>query len=88
MAAGAPVIMTDSNGNRDYMKDKVNCLVVKQNDPNDLKEKLQLLFSDKKLQDRLRKNGLKTALALQIISSGRGSLPTIVLGDKPRDKLG
>ena len=61
MAAGAPVIMTDSNGNRDYMKDGVNCLEVRQNDPNDLKEKLEKLFSDKKLQEKLRKNGLKTA---------------------------
>ncbi len=61
MAAGVPVIMTDSDGNRDYMQPSINCILVNQNDSKQLTVELEKLFNDKKLQERLRKNGLKTA---------------------------
>ena len=61
MAAGVPVIMTDSDGNRDYMQPSINCILVKQNNSKQLTVELEKLFNDKKLQERLRKNGLKTA---------------------------
>ncbi len=61
MAAGVPVIMTDSNGNRDFMDPGKNCILVEQNNVNQLKEKMELLFKDKKLQEKLRQNGYKTA---------------------------
>ena len=61
MSAGVPVIMTDSHGNRDFMKDNYNCLAVEQNNPKQLKHKLEMLFADKKLQEKLIINGYKTA---------------------------
>ena len=61
MAAGATVITTDSDGNRDYCVDNKNCLMIEQNNPIDMKEKIEKALSDKKLRDRLRKEGYDTA---------------------------
>jgi glycosyltransferase involved in cell wall biosynthesis len=61
MAAGATVITTDSDGNRDYCVDNKNCLMIEQNNPIDMKEKIEKALSDKKLRDRLRKEGYVTA---------------------------
>lgn len=61
MAAGLPVIMTDSNGNRDFMKPGKNCILVEQKNDKQLTRELERLLKDKALQERLRTNGLKTA---------------------------
>jgi GT2 family glycosyltransferase len=61
MAAGVPVIMTDSNGNRDFMEPGKNCILVEQDNSKQLTIELERLFKDKKLQEKLRKNGFKTA---------------------------
>ena len=65
MAAGAPVITTDAHGNRDFSLDGSNCLVVRQDDPDDVAAKLEQLFSDTDLQDRLRRGGYETAAAYE-----------------------
>ncbi|GAC1387354.1 MAG: hypothetical protein NVS1B7_1560 [Candidatus Saccharimonadales bacterium] len=60
MAAGCPVVCTDAHGNRDFCLDGKNCLIVKQDDPEDLRQALKKLFSDEKLRTRLAIEGLKT----------------------------
>lgn len=61
MACGTPVICTDANGNRDFSFNGKNCLMVEKDDIEGTQEAITKLFKDKKLQDKLRKNGLKTA---------------------------
>ncbi|MFE4469950.1 glycosyltransferase [Leifsonia sp. NPDC056824] len=61
MAAGCPVIATDSHGNRDFCEDEVNCLIVPQNDPDALAAAIRRLFGDPELRRRLSEAGLKTA---------------------------
>ncbi len=61
MAAGAPVICTDAHGNADFCVDGENCLMIEHDDVNNLKRQIKKLFSDKKLQEKLRKSGYKTA---------------------------
>ncbi len=61
MAAGCPVICTDSHGNRDFCFDGKNCLMVEQDDVVGLKKALERLFSDPDLREKLSKEGLKTA---------------------------
>ncbi len=61
MAAGTPVICTDMHGNRDFSIDGKTVLMVDQDDRKMLAKTIQKLFTDKKLQDKLIKNGLKEA---------------------------
>ncbi len=61
MAAGCPVITTDTHGNRDFCEDEVNCLIVPQNDREALAAAIRRLLGDPELQNRLREAGLKTA---------------------------
>lgn len=61
MAAGAPVICTDAHGNADFSHDEENCLMVGQNDVEGLRAAMARLFSDGRLQERLRQEGYKTA---------------------------
>jgi glycosyltransferase involved in cell wall biosynthesis len=61
MAAGAPVVTTDSHGNRDYIEPGRNCLLVPQGDHRELARTLEGLFADRALQDELRAGGLETA---------------------------
>jgi GT2 family glycosyltransferase len=61
MATGAPVICTDSNGNRDFIEDGVNCLVVEQDDPRSAAAAIERLFGDPELQRRLGEAGKSTA---------------------------
>ena len=65
MAAGVPVITTDAHGNRDFSLDGHNCLVVRQDDPDDVAVKLEQLFADADLQERLRRGGYETAAAYE-----------------------
>jgi glycosyltransferase involved in cell wall biosynthesis len=61
MAAGCPVITTDSHGNRDFCIDEVNCLVVEVDDSDGLAAAMRRLLDDPELQERLRVAGLATA---------------------------
>jgi glycosyltransferase involved in cell wall biosynthesis len=61
MAAGCPVITTDSHGNRGFCYDEVNCLIVEQDDDAGLARAIDRLMGDVSLQERLRVAGLKTA---------------------------
>ncbi|WP_426623240.1 glycosyltransferase [Leifsonia sp. McL0607] len=61
MAAGCPVITTDTHGNRDFCEDEVNCLIVPQNDRKALAAAIRRLMGDPDLQRRLSEEGLKTA---------------------------
>jgi glycosyltransferase involved in cell wall biosynthesis len=61
MAAGCPVITTDSHGNRDFCIDEVNCLVVDVDDTNGLAAAMRRLLDDPDLRERLRVAGLATA---------------------------
>jgi len=60
MACGCPVICTDDGGNRDFVKDGVNALVVRRA-PQDIRNTVNRLLADKKLQNKLRNEGLITA---------------------------
>lgn len=70
MAAGCPVITTDSHGNRDFCINEENCLIVEQNNPQALAAAIQQVISSKKLQERLSIAGLETA--------GRYRWPTLI----------
>jgi len=60
MAAGCPVITTDSHGNRDFCVPEVNCLMV-EHDDEALAAAISRLLGDRELQKRLRAAGLETA---------------------------
>lgn len=61
MACGCPVITTESDGNMDFCKNKINCLTVGKKNPKELSEKILYLLNDPVVQEHLRKEGLKTA---------------------------
>lgn len=61
MAAGLPVITTDSDGNRDFCRPGVNCLMIEQNSVPQMRQALARLLGDSELQNKLRQEGLKTA---------------------------
>jgi len=61
MAAGCPVICTDSHGNRGFSHDGKNCIMVEADDIDGLAKAIKKVVSDPKLQQKLRTAGLKTA---------------------------
>ena len=61
MACGCPVITTNADGNMDFCKDKINCLIVGKTDCMELSRKILYLLNNHTLQEKLRKEGLKTA---------------------------
>ena len=63
MACGAPVICTDADGNRDFCVHGENCLIVEQDNVEQLAEAIRKLCPDEKLQRSLSKAGLETAAA-------------------------
>lgn len=64
MAAGCPVITTDSHGNRDFCVADENCIMVEQDDEAGLARAIERLLSDPAEQERLRAAGLATAARL------------------------
>ena len=60
MAAGAPVVCTDANGNRDFCRDGENCLMVDP-EPESVRAALERLFADPELRRRLSEEGRRTA---------------------------
>lgn len=63
MAAGCPVITTDSHGNRDFCVDGENCVIVPQDDDAALAAVITRLLDDPAERERLSQAGLATAAA-------------------------
>jgi glycosyltransferase involved in cell wall biosynthesis len=61
MACGAPVVLTDSGGVREYARPGENCLLVPIRDPEALAEAMLRVLTDRSLAVRLRRNGPPTA---------------------------
>ncbi len=61
MACGAPVVMTDSRGGRDFARPGVNCLMVEPRNPAALAEAILAVITQPELDTRLRLNGPQTA---------------------------
>ncbi|WP_415112571.1 glycosyltransferase family 4 protein [Microbacterium sp.] len=61
MAAGCPVIATDSHGNRDFCRDGENCIIVAQDDDVALAAAIRRLLGDPEERERLAREGLRTA---------------------------
>ena len=61
MACGVPVVATDSGGIREFCEDRVNCLIVTSDAPEDLVAATEELLYDEALRSRLIANGLETA---------------------------
>ncbi len=60
-AMGKPVIVTQSNGLRDYLIDEENCLLVPVEDPVKLQQAISHLKRHPEVADRLAANGRETA---------------------------
>jgi glycosyltransferase involved in cell wall biosynthesis len=65
MAAGLPVICTDSDGNRDFVRDGENCLLV-DDDPDAVAAAIKRLFADPELRARLAEGGRRTAAEYEL----------------------
>ncbi len=63
MACGAPVVTTDSGGIRDYAVHERNALVVPPRNSTLLSQAIERLVHDAELAERLRRNGLVTAMS-------------------------
>jgi len=61
MAAGCPVITTDSHGNRDFCRDGENCIIVEQHDVDGLAAAIRFLQEQPDERKRLSHAGLATA---------------------------
>ena len=61
MATGGYCIVIPNGGNKEYLKDGENCLLYKLGNPDDGVKAIKRLIKDKKIQDKLYKNGLDTA---------------------------
>lgn len=61
MACGAPVVLTDSGGVREYARHEENCLMVSPHDPEALAAAMICVLTNSVLAKRLRMNGPPTA---------------------------
>lgn len=61
MATGGYVVALQNDGNSEYLKDDYNALIYKKGDIDDAIRKIESIVNDKKLRDKLEKNGLLTA---------------------------
>jgi len=61
MACGAPVVLTDSGGVREYARHEYNCLMVPVRDPEALANAMVRVLTDAALAEHLRRNGPPTA---------------------------
>jgi glycosyltransferase involved in cell wall biosynthesis len=61
MACGAPVVLTDSGGVREYARPGENCLLVPPRDPPALATAMLTVLGDQTLSDRFRLAGPITA---------------------------
>jgi len=62
MASGCVVVSADCVGTRVYLKDGLNSIIVPVRDSKALFYAVQRLFADKDLMEKLRSNGIETAL--------------------------
>jgi len=60
MACGTPVVTTDCKGNRDYVKDSYNALVIPPGDPKMVADAIMRVLIDDKLREKLIDGGLET----------------------------
>ncbi|MHB1004366.1 MAG: glycosyltransferase family 4 protein [Chloroflexota bacterium] len=61
MACGAPVVVTDSRGVREFARHEGNCLLIPPRDPKALAEAIVRLLLDRDLAARLGTEGIRTA---------------------------
>ncbi len=61
MACGAPVVVTDSGGVRDFVVDGENCLLVPTRNPQAMAEAMWRVLTDPGLESKLRQNGPDSA---------------------------
>ena len=61
MACGTPVVTTDCKGNRDYLINGYNSIVVPPGDPQALANAIIKIFNNDNLREKLIEGGLKTA---------------------------
>jgi glycosyltransferase involved in cell wall biosynthesis len=61
MACGAPVVLTDSRGVREFAIDGENCLMVPIQDPDSLTDAILRVLTDNELATRIAANGLQMA---------------------------
>jgi len=61
MACGAPVVMTDSHGGREYAKPGENCLMVPPRDPSALAQAVLQVLRDPAISEHFRRAGPLTA---------------------------
>ena len=61
MTCGAAIITSDTGGMRDFVKDKVNGLIIKKNNIDDIIEKVEILINNEEYRNRLVKEAIKTA---------------------------
>lgn len=61
MSTGGVCVAILNDGNSEYLKDMYNCLIYQQGNIDEAVKKIELLSNDKKLRDKIIKNGLETA---------------------------
>jgi GT2 family glycosyltransferase/glycosyltransferase involved in cell wall biosynthesis len=61
MATGGITIAVQNDGNKEFMKDNINCLIYERGNVEQAIEKIQLVLKNKQLREKIIENGLKTA---------------------------
>lgn len=61
MSTGGLVVAVQNEGNKEYLKDNINCLIYRTNHINEALECIYKLLENKELRDNLVKNGIETA---------------------------
>ena len=61
MSTGGVCIAVLNDGNKEYLKDRYNCLTYNQGDIDEAVRKIELICNDKNLRETIIKNGLATA---------------------------
>jgi glycosyltransferase involved in cell wall biosynthesis len=84
MAAGAAVVCTDADGNRDYCRDGVNCLMPAP-EPRAIAAAIERVVSDPDLRVRLGQGGIETARRYDI-DRRAAELDRFLAGLAPRDR--
>jgi glycosyltransferase involved in cell wall biosynthesis len=87
MACGAPVVMTDSGGGREYARNEENCLVVPPRAPEKLADAMIQVIEKPSLALKFRNNGPLTAARFNwdsVISRMEAALGSLHTGPKSR----